>query len=125
TTHTGNKNQSAQEPGHYREILPNCIPALIVQETLDLGYAILDLAAMSFLGLGVQPPTADWGAMLETGRNIIQLSPLCALAPGAMIVIAVVSINVLGDGINRWLDPRLRKPLPMRRFRLMVRRENV
>ena len=123
--------EAAQSVGYsnahilFREILPNCIPALIVQETLDLGYAILDLAAMSFLGLGVQPPTADWGAMLEEGRNIIQLAPLCALAPGAMIVITVVSINVLGDGINRWLDPRQRKPMPVSRFRMIVRGRNV
>lgn len=103
-----------------REILPNCVPALIVQGTLDLGYAILDLAAMSFLGLGVQPPTADWGAMLEEGRGLIQLAPLCALAPGAMILIAVVAINVLGDGINHWLDPKQRKLMPMKRFRKLV-----
>lgn len=109
----------------FREILPNCVPSLIVQSTLDLGYAILDLAAMSFLGLGVQPPTADWGAMLEEGRNLIQLAPQCALAPGFMIVVTVVSINVLGDGINRWLDPRERKPMAIRRFRAMVRGEHV
>ncbi|RSX52818.1 amino acid ABC transporter permease [Bifidobacterium goeldii] len=104
----------------FREILPNCVPALIVQGTLDLGYAILDLAAMSFLGLGVQPPTSDWGAMLEEGRGLIQLAPLCALAPGAMILITVVAINVLGDGINHWLDPKQRKLMPMRRFRKLV-----
>lgn len=66
----------------FRHILPNCIPTIIAQLTLDIGYAILDLAAMSFLGLGVQPPTSDWGAMLEEGRQYIQSNPALVFAPG-------------------------------------------
>lgn len=103
-----------------RQILPNCIATLIVQMTLDIGYAILDLAAMSFLGLGVQPPTADWGAMLEDGRIVITSSPLVALAPGIMIIITVVALNIFGDGVRAFLDPAQRKLPSRRKFKQMV-----
>ncbi len=103
-----------------REILPNCMATIVVQLTLDIGYAILDLAAMSFLGLGVQPPTADWGAMLEDGRIVITRSPLVSLAPGIMIVITVVAINVFGDGVRAFLDPMQRKLPSFKKFKLMV-----
>jgi peptide/nickel transport system permease protein len=102
------------------QILPNCIATLIVQMTLDIGYAILDLAAMSFLGLGVQPPTADWGAMLEDGRIVITTSPLVALAPGIMIIITVVALNIFGDGVRAFLDPAQRKLPSRRKFKQMV-----
>lgn len=70
----------------FRHILPNCIPTIIAQLTLDIGYAILDLAAMSFLGLGVQPPTSDWGAMLEEGRQYIQSNPALDVTTQAQIL---------------------------------------
>ena len=92
-----------------KHILPNCIATIIVQLTHDIGYAILDLAGMSFLGLGVQPPTADWGAMLEDGRIVITSAPLVALAPGIMIIITVVALNIFGDGVRAFLDPAQRK----------------
>ncbi|MDR1775425.1 MAG: ABC transporter permease [Actinomycetes bacterium] len=103
------------------EILPNCISTLVVQMMLDIGYAILDLAAMSFLGLGVQPPTADWGAMLEEGRIVITSSPLVALAPGLMIIITVVALNIFGEGVQAYLDPSQRKLPNLRKFRRYVR----
>ncbi|GHV96077.1 peptide ABC transporter substrate-binding protein [Spirochaetia bacterium] len=106
------------------EILPNCIATLAVQMTLDIGYAILDLAAMSFLGLGVQPPTADWGAMLADGRIVITVSPLVSLAPGIMIIITVTALNIFGDGIRAYFDPSQRKLPSLRKFRKMVAAEN-
>jgi len=90
----------------FRHILPNCVYTMLVQLTVDLAYAILDLAALSFIGLGVSPPTADWGAMLQEGRNFLLMSPLLALAPGAAIVITVISLNIFGDCITQFLDPQ-------------------
>lgn len=107
-----------------RQILPNCIGILIVQMTLDLSYAILDLAGLSFLGLGVQPPTADWGAMLEDGRIVITSAPLVSIAPGIMIIITVVALNIFSDGVRSYLDPSQRKLPSMRKFKKMVGAEN-
>ena len=92
----------------FRHILPNCADTMLVQLTLDLAYAILDLAALSFIGLGVSPPTADWGAMLQEGRNFLLQGPLLALAPGAAIVITVISLNIFSDCITQYLDPQSR-----------------
>ena len=90
-------------------ILPNCISTILVQVTLDLAYAILDLASLSFLGLGVQPPTADWGAMLDEGRNFLLQNPLLALAPGIAIILTVVALNIFSDGIHQYFEPLQRK----------------
>jgi peptide/nickel transport system permease protein len=89
----------------FRHILPNCVSTITVELTLDMGYAILSLAALSFLGLGVQPPTADWGAMLDDGRNFLLQNPLLALAPGGVIVLTVLTLNLFSDGVQRYLDP--------------------
>lgn len=93
----------------FRHILPNCISPIVVQATIDLAYAILDLAAMSFLGLGVQPPTADWGAMLEEGREYMLLSANTVIASGFAIMITVISFNLFGDGLQQHFDPKQRK----------------
>ncbi|MDR2952309.1 MAG: ABC transporter permease, partial [Treponema sp.] len=90
----------------FRHILPNCVYTMLVQLTLDLAYAILDLAALSFIGLGVSPPTADWGAMLQEGRAFLLMSPLLALAPGAAIVVTVISLNIFSDCVTQYLDPQ-------------------
>ena len=90
-------------------ILPNCISTVTVQVTLDLAYAILDLASLSFLGLGVQPPTADWGAMLDEGRNFLLQNPLLALAPGIAIIVTVVALNIFSDGLHQYFEPVQRK----------------
>ncbi|MBO5520229.1 MAG: ABC transporter permease [Eubacterium sp.] len=95
----------------FRHILPNCISTITVQLTLDLAYAILDLAALSFLGLGVQPPTADWGAMLDEGRGFLLENPLLALAPGAAIILTVVALNIFSDGIHQYFEP-VQRQLP-------------
>ena len=102
-------------------ILPNCVSTIVVQITLDLGYAILDLAALSFLGLGVQPPTADWGAMLDEGRNFLLQNPLLALAPGLAIILTVVALNIVSDGIHQYFEPLQRK-LPT--FEQVEKRKN-
>jgi peptide/nickel transport system permease protein len=102
----------------FRHILPNCASTIMVELTLDMGYAILSLAALSFLGLGVQPPTADWGAMLDDGRNFLLQNPLLALAPGGVIVLTVLMLNLFSDGVQRCLDPaEQRLPLFPRRDR--------
>jgi len=97
--------------GHFhilmRRILPNAIPPLIVQGTLGIGTAILDAAALSFLGLGAQPPTPEWGTMLGTERNQVFTAPHLVFFPGAAIMITVLAFNLLGDGLRDAIDPRL------------------
>ena len=91
-----------------RHFLPNLLPTLLVQATLNIGTAIIDVAGLSFLGMGVQPPTADWGAMLSDGQNFILTSPWLVLAPGIAILIVVLAANLVGDGLRDALDPRMR-----------------
>lgn len=90
----------------FRHILPNCLSPVIVVSSLDIAYAMLDLAALSFLGLGVQPPTPDWGTMLAEGQLVLLTAPHVALAGGFAIVVAVLGFNLLGDGLRDVLDPR-------------------
>ncbi|CAN5687978.1 ABC transporter permease [soil metagenome] len=90
----------------FRHILPNCVSPVIVVSSLDLAYAMLDIAALSFLGLGIQPPTPDWGTMLSDGRAVLLTSPHVAIFSGLAIVIAVLGFNLLGDGLRDVLDPR-------------------
>ena len=98
--------------GHSRilsqHILPNAIPPLIVLATLGIGTAILETAALSFLGLGAQPPQPEWGAMLASERNQVFSSPHLVFFPGLAIMITVLGFNLLGDGLRDALDPRLR-----------------
>src|SRR5262247_818966 len=91
-----------------RHILPNIIPGLIVYATLFMANAILLEAALSFLGLGVQPPTASWGLMVSTGRDVLLVAPHVATVPGVAIMIAVLAFNLVGDGLRDALDPRMR-----------------
>jgi peptide/nickel transport system permease protein len=91
-----------------RHILPNITAPLIIQTTLMLSTAILSEAALSFLGLGTQPPDPSWGTMLGSGRRYMELTPWVAIAPGIAIVITVLGFNLLGDGLRDALDPRLR-----------------
>ncbi len=90
----------------FRHILPNCISPIIVVSTLDLAYALLDIAALSYLGLGIQPPTPDWGSMLADGQKVLLQAPHLALASGIAIVFGVLGFNLLGDGLRDVLDPR-------------------
>jgi peptide/nickel transport system permease protein len=84
-------------------VLPNIAPTIVAQSTLNFGYALIDLAALAFLGLGVQPPTADWGAMLAQGRKFILLSADEVVAASVVIAITVVAFNLLGDAFSRRL----------------------
>ncbi|MCA9858691.1 MAG: ABC transporter permease [Thermomicrobiales bacterium] len=92
-----------------RHIVPNIAPPVIVQSTLLLSTAILAEAALSFLGLGTQPPAASWGAMLGAGRKYMETAPWVAIFPGLAISITVLGFNLLGDAMRDALDPRLRQ----------------
>ena len=89
-------------------ILPNCLGPLIVQTTLSFASAILDAAALSFLGLGAQPPSPEWGAMIAQSRSLILRAPWVMTLPGLAILFAVLGFNLFGDGLRDALDPRLR-----------------
>ncbi len=91
----------------FRRILPNALTPLIVQATLGIASAILDAAALSFLGLGAQPPTPEWGSMLGAERNQVFTAPYLVFYPGLAIMLTVLSFNLLGDGLRDALDPRL------------------
>jgi peptide/nickel transport system permease protein len=91
-----------------RYVWPNVSPPVLVQASLMLGQAILFEAALSFLGLGVQPPAPAWGSMLRTAYQYIEVDPWYAVFPGAAIFLTVLAFNLLGDGLRDALDPRLR-----------------
>jgi peptide/nickel transport system permease protein len=92
----------------FRHLLPNVLPLVIVQASLGLAGAILAEASLSFLGLGIQPPTPSWGAMIDAGRGHLLDAPHLALVPGLAIVVSVLSLNLLGDALVDRLDPRRR-----------------
>ena len=92
----------------FREVLPNAISPVIVFGTTSLGAMIVFAAGLSFLGVGVQPPTADWGIMASDGRSVVALAPWISIVPGAVIVIVAVACNFAGDGLRDALDPRQR-----------------
>lgn len=89
-----------------RHVLPQCYAPLLAQGTITLGSAILFASGLSFLGLGVQPPNPEWGAMLARGRELLQTSPIGAIAPGVAITTVVLSFSLLGDGLKDALDAR-------------------
>ena len=92
-----------------RHIAPNILGPIVVLASLDIGWIILGIAGLSFLGLGAQPPTPEWGAMLNDARPHLQTQPRLLLLPGAAIFIAVLGFNLLGDGLRDLLDPRIRQ----------------
>ena len=92
----------------FKHVLPNAISPIIVQATMSVATAILTSASLSFIGLGVQPPQAEWGAMLSAGRSYIRSNPHVIIYPGITIMIVVLSLNLLGDGLRDALDPRLK-----------------
>lgn len=93
----------------FRTVLPNCLAPLIVQGTLSFSNAILDVAALGFLGLGAQPPTPEWGTMLSEAREFILRAWWVVTFPGLAILITVLAINVMGDGLRDALDPKLKR----------------
>ncbi|MGH7279573.1 MAG: ABC transporter permease [Candidatus Rokuibacteriota bacterium] len=90
----------------FRHILPNVLSPVIVQTAVCLSYAILIESALSYLGLGVQPPTPSWGTILNEGKEFLALAPWVSLFPGAAIMLAVLAFNIIGDGLRDALDPR-------------------
>jgi dipeptide transport system permease protein len=93
----------------FNTILPNCAAPLIVQATLGFSTAILDAAALGFLGLGAQPPTPEWGSMLASALEFIQRAPWVVTLPGLAILITVLAFNLMGDGLRDALDPKLKR----------------
>lgn len=94
----------------FRHVLPNCLAPVIVQSTLQLGTAILTAAGLGFLGLGVKPPTPEWGTMLGEGQTYLFSSWYMATFPGLAIFLTVLAFNLLGDGLRDALDPRMKLP---------------
>lgn len=95
----------------FKHILPNCLSPLIVQVTLGIGAAILETAGLSFLGLGAQPPTPEWGTMLAQAKDFIRTAPWTLMFPGFAITMVVVAFNLMGDGLRDMLDPRTAKKM--------------
>ena len=91
-----------------KHILPNIAGPILVTAVLDIGTMMMELAGLSFLGLGVKPPMAEWGSMINDGRNMLQIAPWMVLAPGAAIFITVMIFNLLGDTVRDYMDPRER-----------------
>lgn len=91
-----------------KHVLPNALSPLIVQSTMGIAGTIMNAAMLSFIGLGVQPPTPEWGAMLSAGRGYLRDYPHLCLFPGITIMITVLSLNMLGDGLRDALDPKLK-----------------
>ena len=92
-----------------KHILPNCLAPIIVQSTLGVASAILTAAGLSFIGLGIQPPTPEWGAMLSGGREYIRDYAYMTIFPGLAIMITILALNFLGDGLRDVLDPKLKR----------------
>ena len=92
----------------FREILPNCLAPIIVQATLSVAGAILSTASLSFIGLGVQPPIPEWGALISSGREFILTYPYLVTIPGCFIALTVFSFNLMGDALRDAFDPRLK-----------------
>ncbi len=92
----------------FRELLPNAMPVIIVEGTLNVTFAMLLAAVLSFLGFGIQPPEADWGLMISQARRFLQPAPWMALVPGLFMCFTVIAVSVLGDALREYLDPRMR-----------------
>jgi dipeptide transport system permease protein len=90
-------------------ILPNCMAPLIVQGTLSFSTAILDTAALGFLGMGAQPPTPEWGTLIAENRDLMLSAPWTVTFPGLAILLAVLAINLMGDGLRDALDPKMKR----------------
>jgi peptide/nickel transport system permease protein len=95
----------------FRHILPNCLSPLIVQMTMMMGLAIVTEATLSFLGLGIKPPSAAWGSMVYDGYKYLIMKPILSIAPGVAIGLVVFAFNMIGDGLRDAIDPRLRGTL--------------
>jgi len=99
----------------FRHVLPNSLTPVITQATLDTGSAILEASALSFLGVGVPPPTPEWGLLVSSGWHLISKAWWISFFPGLAIIVTVLGFNLLGDAVKELMDPRLRNLLSMRR----------
>jgi len=106
-------------------IFPNCVSANIVLMTMNLGNAILNEAALSFLGMGINPPTASWGSMVNDGYKYMSSNPVIAIAPGVFIMVVVLCFNIVGDAMRDALDPKLRGTLGRKKFNLKKKPANA
>ena len=95
----------------FKHFLPNCFPSLIVMFTMTLGNAISLESSLSFLGVGITPPTPAWGSMVSEGYKYLVMKPSLAILPGIFVLLTVVAFNVVGDGVRDVLDPRLKGKL--------------
>lgn len=95
----------------FKHLLPNCFPSLIVMFTMNLGSAIMMEASLSYLGIGITPPTPAWGSMVSEGYKYLLTNPMVSIIPGLCVLLVVVSFNILGDGLRDAIDPRLRGKL--------------
>ena len=93
----------------FRHVLPNAIQPLIVQASLGMAGAVLSEASLSFLGLGVQPPTSSWGVMLNDARSFLRVAPHLLIFPGLAVMLTVMAFNFVGDGLREWLDPKQKR----------------
>lgn len=93
----------------FRHVLPNAIQPLIVQASLGMAGAVLSEASLSFLGLGVQPPTPSWGVMLNDARSFLRVAPQLLIFPGLAVMLTVLAFNFVGDGLREWLDPKQKR----------------
>lgn len=91
-----------------KHILPNIIGPILVTSMLDIGTMMMELAGLSFLGLGAKPPTAEWGSMMSDTRSLLATAPWVTLAPGVAIFVSVMTFNLLGDTVRDWADPKMR-----------------
>ena len=91
-----------------KHILPNIIGPILVTSMLDIGTMMMELAGLSFLGLGAKPPTAEWGSMMSDTRSLLATAPWVTLAPGVAIFVSVMIFNLLGDTVRDWADPKMR-----------------
>jgi peptide/nickel transport system permease protein len=91
-----------------RHILPNSVSTVVVYGTLEVGKTVVFAAGLSFLGLGIQPPNPEWGAMLAEGRQVLAVAPHVSTVPGVMIFLVTLGLNAVGDALRDALDPRLR-----------------
>lgn len=98
-------------------ILPNIVTTMIAQFTLDIGSAITSMATLSYLGIGVQPPGADWGTLLKDGMSMLYLNPILLIAPALAIMITSIAINIFSDGIQSYIDPGQRKMPTFKQYR--------
>ena len=92
-----------------KHILVNCMAPIIIQGTLSIGRAIINAAGLSFLGLGAQPPTPEWGAILSSGQNFLRGAPWVAIFPGIAIALLVLGFNLIGDGLRDAFDPKMKR----------------